>query len=129
MRIGIALATGDDRLRSVEVDAYRFSRLEREQRQRSLHRQLVLAAETAAGRAGDDADSLLRHGEDARKLEAVARAMLAADADGERAIGLRHNVATFGFHETMKLSRRDVHVLDDVSTSVPGLVNVAASEP
>ena len=101
---------------------------EREQRQRRLHRQFIFASEGAAGRARHHPDAILGNGKNARELHAVARAVLAADANRESAVGLRHHIASFGFHEGVHLARRDIGILDDMRALVPSRVDVAACE-
>ncbi|MPL96699.1 hypothetical protein SDC9_42881 [bioreactor metagenome] len=124
----VALGAGKHAFGAAQMQAHRSARLQREKRQRRLHRQLVLAAEGAAGRRGDDADLVLGQGEDAGKLHPVARAMLAARAD-DHALALGRGPAPLRLHETVHLARRDIGVLDHMHRGGKARGEVAAAQP
>ncbi len=114
MRIGLRLVPATTDSARSSCSAHRPAGLQRQQRQRRLHGQLVLAAEGAAGRAGDHPYLLFRHAEDARKLKPVAAAVLAAGADVQRTVRRDEGIAALGLHEAVHLARRFVDCLDDM---------------
>ena len=126
--MGFRIRPARTELGAIELQADRASALERQESQCRLHRQLILTAERAADRTRHHTDAVLRNAENARKLQPIAGAVLAANAYSERAIGFRYHVTALCLHEGMHLARRDVGALNDVGAAAPGRLDVAAGE-